>query len=159
MIIQTLCYLLHLIGSLQNALQYLQLEEPIESYRNLKPNKFYYRNLNSTKFHRIFLSFSLCPCSSSLKIATPQQGISITSLLLSTLPNLGPPLDSTNSCISCIVDGLPPEHLTIPNETDKLHPIINARFLWISMCFPGGLSLPYTILSKPKKNKKQLEKN
>ena len=62
-LIQTLCYLLHLIGSLQNALQYLQLEEPIESYRNLKPNKFYYRNLNSTKFHRIFLSFSLCPCS------------------------------------------------------------------------------------------------
>ena len=37
MIIQTLCYLLHLIGSLQNALQYLQLEEAIESYSNLKP--------------------------------------------------------------------------------------------------------------------------
>ena len=35
--IQTLCHPLHLIGSLQNALQYLQLEEAIESYSNLKP--------------------------------------------------------------------------------------------------------------------------
>ena len=58
----------------------------------------------------IFLVPLLC---SSLKISTPQQGISITSLLLSTLPNLDPPVDSTNSSI---VDGLPPEHRTIANE-------------------------------------------
>ena len=58
----------------------------------------------------IFLVPLIC---SSLKISTPQQGISITSLLLSTLPNLDPPVDSTNSCI---VDGLTPEHLSIPNE-------------------------------------------
>ena len=80
----------------------------------------------------IFLVPLLC---SSLKISTPKQGISITSLLLSTLPNLDIPVDSTNSCI---VDGLPPEHLT----THKLHPIINARFLWISIGVPGDLTPP-----------------
>lgn len=46
------CYPFHLIDSLQNTLQ---------DHGNLTPTKFHCRNLNSTKFHTIVQSFSLCP--------------------------------------------------------------------------------------------------
>ena len=65
-------------------------------YRNLKPTRFHwfhYRNLHSTKFHRICLSRSLCPCSVPVWKSQHPKGVSITSLLLSTLPNLDPPED------------------------------------------------------------------
>ena len=60
---------------------------------------------------------------------------------------------STNSCI---VDGLPPEHLSIlPMKTHKLHRIINARFLQISIRrFSWWPYSPYTTLNKSKKTKK-----
>ena len=148
--IQTHCYLLHLIGSLQNALQYLQLEEPIESYRNLKPNKFHYRNLKFTKFHRIFLSFSLCPCSIPI--------------WRSQCPNcwdfhyVPAAVHSSQSGPSCwfniaLLLDWPQNISPFQMKTYKLHPIINARFLSMFTYFAGDLNFPYTIPNKPLKKK------
>ena len=139
MIIQTLCYLLHLIGSLQNALQYLQLEEPIESYRNLKPNKFYYRNLNSTKFHRIFLSFSLCPWSVPVwRSQRPNKGFPSRPCCCPLFPIWTFLL--IQQILALLMD-CPLKISPFPTKTYKVHPFINARFLLISICFPGPQSL------------------
>ena len=74
------------------------------------------------KFHRIFLSFSLCPCYVPVwRSQQPNKGFPS---LLCCCPVQH---DSTNSCI---VDGLPREHLSIlPMKTHKLHWLIHARFL------------------------------
>ena len=61
-IIQTPCYPLHLIGSLQNALRY-QYPQLKNNYRNLKPTKIHYRNqipLNCTTY------FYHVPCAPAL---------------------------------------------------------------------------------------------
>ena len=118
---KTLSYPLQLIGANCKLCNAMLLQQK-KTYCNLKPTKFHYRYLNSTKFHRSeHHHFPKVPLiCSSLSISTPQQGISIT-CLLSTLPNLD--IDSTwfnmiqhDSTNSCIVDGLPLEQRTIANE-------------------------------------------
>ena len=137
------------------------LQQKKKTYCNLKPTKFHYRYLNSTKFHRSeHHHFPKVPLiCSSLSISTPQQGISIT-CLLSTLPNLD--IDSTwfnmiqhdstwfNKLLHC--------WWTTPGTTHycqwKLISYIEfffARCLWIFRWPPS----PNTTLNKQKKYKTQ----
>ena len=125
----------------------LWLEEPIESYRNLKPTRFLCRNQNFAIFHNISIIFLVPLLCSSLKISTLQQRISITSLLMSTFPVWTLLLVQQN--LALLMDC--PQNVS-PSQwklsyIQSLY-IIIARFDWISICFPDGLSLPHTTLNK-----------
>ena len=123
-----------------------------ETYRNLKPTKFHYRNLKPTKFHRICLSFSLCHCFVPVwRSQHPNKGFpSLPCCPLFPIWTLL--LIQHDSANSCIVDGPPPEHLSIlPMKTHKLllaslmQGFFRYRFSW----WPYS---PYTTLNKAKKN-------
>ena len=94
--------------ALQNALQYLQLNKQL--YRNPKTNNSTRENLISSKFNRIFLSYSLCPCSVPVwRSQHPNEefpSLPWCCPLLPIFPNLDPSVDST------WFNGLSPEHLS-----------------------------------------------